>query len=135
MYFDALHMTIWRKAKSETRVIESPQLVWRINQGTFVYLPELNDDFLNPRLRRGRGPMDRILVPIRQSGIARTALKSINGSAVYNISSIDELIDFRESMMSIETGWSYARTVRTMLRLYNWRIRQVSESEDLRVRF
>lgn len=132
-HFDVLHMTIWRRNKSGTRVTESPRRVWKVNDATFVYVPVVDDAILNPRLRRGRGPMDRLIVPCEQGGIVRYALeKALDGKFV-NVSSIDELVSFRQMMTTLDTGWGSARTAWVILRRYNWRARRAGESDEIQV--
>jgi hypothetical protein len=133
-YFDLLYMTLWRHCRQQVIITEAPGLVWQINDATFTYLPALDDNIFTSDFWHGRGPMDDLIVPIRQQAIARAAAKHVARHEHVDVRSLDELLDFRDMMLALDTNWPHGRRITTMLRLYNRRARWGGHGEALAVR-
>lgn len=129
-HFDVLRTTLWRRGVG---VAEADPLTWRVNDHTTHYVPVLDDELLSGTTVKALGPNDRLVVPVGQGMLARSALAAAFPRRTVLVSSLDELMGFRQTMTCGDTGWSGQRVTWFLLRLYNRRVRTLGEPLACRV--
>jgi hypothetical protein len=105
-------------------VIEEPNSVWRINDMVFVFVREVDYDWLDEAVALGsRANCLQLLTPPRRDTLLHTILAALLGDRVPMVSAVDTYISFRNLMDQGDFGWTGEEALLRLFTEYNKRIR------------